>query len=179
MLDINVFFKPQRSRTAWTLSRFLCSAWGGLRSFNHCMGISQDKKIHTCLGWPRQGALIQPYMQRFWRINGIPQWRICCLDREVSQEKRVSLYAVTLLVIICSIKQFPRKIGPLTSHSFSIQLADLEQQLLKGEYSPSVNSLPSIAGGGERKTRFLLALFYLQTCHPSPCPLQYPITVIR
>lgn len=53
-------------------------------------------------------------------VNGVAKRGISCLNSQVSQHEGVRLDAVTLLVVVGGIEKLPGKIGPLTSHTFSI-----------------------------------------------------------
>lgn len=74
-------------------------------------------------------------------VNGVTKRGIRRLNSQVSQHEGVSLDAVTLLVIISGIEKLPGKIGPLTSHTFSIQVAHMHQLLLQGQNSSCVGTL--------------------------------------
>lgn len=114
--------------------------WQSLDSF--CLtSASSDALAFRC-----KNGLTQMYRERFWRENWISQGRVSGLNGEVPQKEWVGLDTVTLLIIVGGIKQFPWEIGPLTSNSLSIQLPDVDWELLKHQDPCSVNTLEMQGG---------------------------------
>ena len=80
-------------------------------------------------------------MQRGRGVNGVPKRRVSRLNSKVPQHDGVSLDAVSFLVIVGGIQEFPGQVGPLSTHPFSIQTANLHQLLLQGQHSSCVCAL--------------------------------------
>lgn len=53
----------------------------------------------------------------------------------------MSLDAVTLLIIICSVQELPGEVGPLATHALTVQTAHVHQLLLQGQDSARVGPL--------------------------------------
>lgn len=92
----------------------------------------------ACLLWLWRWWLEVAQVQRGGRIDGVAQGRVCGLHGQVSQQHRVGLDAVALLVIVGGVQELPGEVGPLASHALCTHMADVHKLLLQSQHPPCV-----------------------------------------